>query len=290
VDKRFGDEAIGRRGSRDASRAGDCGVIAGPPREAIPPPDSLLRIAADDAWRAVWVNELGGVTYAVERAEPVYVKWAPTALAPMLDAEALRLQWARRHTPVPELVDRGDDADGAWLVTRALPYDNAVSERWAAAPSVAVRAIGEGLRAFHDALPVEQCPFSWSTTDRVADTHRRAEAGELDPARWDRTHRALSVDDALEAIAVPPAVDRLVVCHGDACAPNTLLGDDGRWAAHVDLAFLGVGDRWADLAIATWSLEWNYGPGWEPLLLSSYGVEPDLVRTRYYRLLWDLGP
>jgi len=51
-----------------------------------------------------------------------------------------------------------------------------------------------------------------------------------------------------------------------------------------------VADRWADLAIATWSAEWNYGPGWERPLLDAYGIRPDPDRTRYYRLLWDLGP
>jgi hypothetical protein len=53
---------------------------------------------------------------------------------------------------------------------------------------------------------------------------------------------------------------------------------------------LGVADRWADLAIATWSTTWNYGPGWETALLDAYGIAPDPDRTRYYRLLWDLGP
>jgi kanamycin kinase len=86
-----------------------------------------------------------------------------------------------------------------------------------------------------------------------------------------------------------PATDKLVVCHGDACAPNTLLAADGRWSGHVDLGMLGVADRWADLAVATWSAEWNYGPGWDGLLLDSYGIEHDPERTRYYRLLWDLS-
>ena len=81
----------------------------------------------------------------------------------------------------------------------------------------------------------------------------------------------------------------MVVCHGDACAPNTLIGAGGRWSGHVDLGSLGIADRWADLAIATWSAGWNYGPGWEGLLLDAYGVQPDPERTRYYRLLWDLG-
>jgi hypothetical protein len=43
-------------------------------------------------------------------------------------------------------------------------------------------------------------------------------------------------------------------------------------------------------AVATWSSEWNYGPGWDRLLLDAYGIAPDPDRTRYYRLLYDLGP
>jgi aminoglycoside phosphotransferase len=82
-------------------------------------------------------------------------------------------------------------------------------------------------------------------------------------------------DRALDLLADIPPVDRLVVCHGDSCAPNTLLTDDGRWSGHVDLGELGVADRWADLAVATWSTEWNYGPGWDKLLLQAYGVPPD---------------
>lgn len=87
-----------------------------------------------------------------------------------------------------------------------------------------------------------------------------------------------------------PEIDRLVVCHGDACSPNTLIDDRGCFAAHVDLGDLGLADRWADLAVATWSTRWNYGPGWEALLLEAYGIVPDPARTAYYRLLWDLDP
>jgi len=64
-----------------------------------------------------------------------------------------------------------------------------------------------------------------------------------------------------------------------------LLTDDGRWSAHVDLGDLGVADRWADLAIATWSADLNYGPGWQRQLLEAYGIAPDPDRIAYYRLL-----
>ena len=256
-----------------------------------PQPAVVARLAAGRVARAVWANEVGGLTFEVGHdPERFFVKWTPVERAWELEAEAQRLRWAAPFVPVPTVIDEGRDDTGAWLVTTPVPGQNAVSPRWKAEPAVAVRAIGEGLRAFHDALSVTACPFSWSAETRLADARRRRAAGELDPSRWHPVHRRLSVDDALTLASDIPSADVLVVCHGDACAPNTLLMDDGRWSGHVDLGSLGVADRWADLAVATWSTEWNYGPGWEELLLDLYGVDPDPQRMAYYRLLWDLGP
>jgi len=188
------------------------------------------------------------------------------------------------------VLEHGADDRGSWLLTAGLPGRNAVNGRWRAAPGAAVQALGSGLRALHDALPVASCPYSWSVADRVTDIRARAAAGRLDPARWHPEHRGHTVASALAVLPDAPDVDVEVVCHGDARAPNTLLTDDGQVSGHVDLGDLGTADRWADLAVATWSAGWNYGPGWEGVLLDAYGVDPDPGRTAYYRLLWDLGP
>lgn len=176
------------------------------------------------------------------------------------------------------------------MVSEALPGESAVSERWRAAPETAVVAIAQGLRQMHESLPVGDCPFSWSAEVRLSEVHRRAERGLIDSTGWHEDHRQLSLPAALHRLQDVPDVDRLVVCHGDACSPNTLVADDGTCSGHTDLGTLGVADRWADLAIATWSTNWNYGTGFEDLLLEAYGIDFDPVRTRYYRLLWDLGP
>lgn len=258
---------------------------------ALRPPAAVARLAAGRTTRAVWANEVGGLTFEVGHGpERFFVKWTPAERAWELEAEGERLRWAAAFTPVPAVIEEGHDHTGAWLATTALPGENAVSSRWTAEPAVAVRAIGDGLRALHDAVPVRACPFSWSAGGRLADARRRVSAGELDPAGWHPIHRHLSVEDALALAEDIPSTDLLVACHGDACAPNTLLTGDGRWSGHVDLGSLGVADRWADLAVATWSTEWNYGPGWEELLLDVYGVDADHERMAYYRLLWDLGP
>ncbi len=266
-------------------------VIAGPPRLDVAVPAQVEALATGQSVRAVWENELGGLTFEVGvDPERRFVKWAPAASGIDFAKEAVRLSWAVDFTPVPRLLHQGADDDGSWMVTAALPGQSAVAEKWKAAPQTAVTAIGEGLAALHEALPARTCPFSWTAEDRLADARQRAEHAHVDPAQWHPIHHSLGLERALDLLADIPPIDQLVVCHGDACAPNTLLSDDGRWSGHVDLGALGVADRWADLAIATWSTEWNYGPGWDSLLLDAYGVMPDPDRTRYYRLLWDLGP
>ena len=231
---------------------------------AIPP--VVTTVAAGRPVRAVWINELGGVTFAVDGGAE-YVKVAPPQRAHESAAEAARLTWAGDHARVPRVLGVGN----GWLHTAGLAGRSAVDARWVADPRTAVRAIGAGLRMLHDRLPVADCPFDWSVPARLA--------AEVPPHR----HTGLSGSSG------PPPIDRLVVCHGDACAPNTLIGDDGSCAGHVDLGALGVADRWADIAVAMLSLTWNYPGDWADDLLDAYGVGHDPVRVDYYQRLWNAG-
>jgi kanamycin kinase len=235
------------------------------PTQPVDVPPIVARLAVGHDVVPVWLNNLGGATF---RAGDRYIKHQPRSAESTVEGEVRRLDWARRDTPVPRVLDHGHDATHEWLVTAALPGRSAVDPRWVAEPATAVRAVGRGLRALHHALPVEDCPFDWSVGERIANAERRG----------------IRVPDHLR-YALP--VDRLVVCHADACCPNTLLDDTGEWTAHVDLGLLGTADRWADIAVAAMSTEWNYGPGWEDALIAAYGVEPDRERLAYYRDLWD---
>jgi aminoglycoside phosphotransferase len=261
------------------------------PQGPVELPRVVAEFAAGRPTRAVWKNELGGLTFEIEAGDVrQFMKWTPTDSGIDLSAEVTRLRWAARFVAVPQIVDAGADESGNWMVTTGLPGRMAVDEHWKREPATAVRALGRGLRALHEAMPVADCPFDWSAQTRLDAVRSRAAAGRLNPASWpvDLQHYG-TVERALEVLADIPTVDQLVVCHGDACAPNTLIGDDGGYTGHVDFGALGVADRWADLAVATWSTQWNYGLGWEQPLLQAYGIEADPERTQYYRLLWELS-
>lgn len=217
----------------------------------------------------MWLNDAGGVTYRLGNGPAArYLKWQPTHAEVSLEREARKLYWANPYTSSPRVLARGRSQDAGWLVTESIEGSSAVSRRWLERPDVAVRAVGRGLRELHDRLPVDRCPWSWDPPARIADA----------------VSRGMPVDRGLHNA---PAVDLLVVCHGDACCPNTLLADTGGLAGHVDFGSLGVADRWADIAVAAMSTGWNYGPGWEHELVTAYGLPVDHERMDYYQRLWN---
>jgi aminoglycoside phosphotransferase len=154
-------------------------VLAAAPDDAPEVPARVAELAGGATVHAVWRNEVGGLTFRLgDGAGRRFVKWQPAG--------------------------RG--------------VENAVGPRWLADPGPAVAAIGHGLRAWHDALPISGCPFRWAP------------------------------DDGRPAPAVPER--DLVVCHGDACAPNTLVdqprpvvGSRRRRRARGGRPLGGPGDR-----------------------------------------------
>lgn len=227
--------------------------------KSAPVPIEIRQLAGVTEPELVWTNERGGRTYRIGRR---FAKWNPLDSGIDLEFERERLAWAGRHHSVPQVRDWGANETAQWLVTAALPGDSAVTPAWLRRPVEAVRAIGRGLRILHDSLPVAECPFDGSVAAR---TGQRAPEGDL---------------------AVPP-IDQLVVCHGDPCPPNTLIGPNGDPVGHVDLGSLGIADRWADLAVASSRLDSNYGPGWQAEFFQAYGIEPRPDYLAYYRFLYD---
>lgn len=225
-------------------------------------PTWVSELVAGRALTPVWRNEDGGITYCVADGSE-YLKVQRPSLDWDPGAEADRLGWVSQFVAAPRVLTRGRHGELHWLRTAGLPGRSAVAQPWRGRPDSVVPELGRALRRFHDTVPVDQCPFSWSAEHRV---------------RHFGHHRAI--------LARVPPVDA-VVCHGDACNPNFLIDDDGHFSGYVDLGGLGVADRWADLAPALLSLNWNYGKGWEPTFLDAYGIAPDETKWAFYTDLWN---
>ena len=223
-----------------------------------PVPEIVSLVADGRPVEFVWRSELGGLTF---RTGDRYVKWYPKKSGIHLGAERDRLDWISKRHPAPRVVDYGSDELARWLVTEALPGGHAVGDPWTSRHREAIQAIATGLRAIHR-IPVQDFPSVWTSEVWVGRTPT--------------------------TLGTRPPVDDPVVVHGDACAPNTLISSSGEWTGNVDFGDLAVGDKWADLAVASMSLDWNFGEGHQLEFFEGYGIEPDEPRINYYRALWHL--
>ncbi len=260
------------------------------PPDAPAPPAELEQLAP--GWTAVLAYRLvaGLTTWRLTGPDGTvrFAKVDTEGRYPTLRGESERMIWAAPYLPVPTVValERSDTA--AVLVTEALPGRDGTHPDWRGDLPGLVRALGRGLRDFHEAVGEEWCPFRFDTERALEHVRRRVEVDDVDPAGFHEEHAHLSPAAALaELEATAPLGEDLVVCHGDYCPPNMLL-EGGRVTGYVDLGELGAADRWWDIAVGAWSVGWNFGDSLEPLFYESYGITPDPVRIRFYRLLYDL--
>lgn len=253
-------------------------------------PSGVRRAHREWQWQLAYQGVPTVATYRLENAagEVRYLKLAEVGLMPSLEDEVRRMRWAADYLPVPRLLQHGSNGRVSWILTRSMPGRPGTDLAWADDPPGLVRILARGLRTFH-AAPVERCPFDFRLDAALALVHRRLEHDRIQPDG--DFHPEFSHYSAAEAVheleKTRPSTEEVVVCHGDYCLPNILLDGDEP-TGFVDLGELGVADRWWDLAVATWSVTWNLGPGYEDLFLSEYGAAPDAARMRYYRLLYDV--
>jgi kanamycin kinase len=254
-------------------------------------PTGLAEQYATWSWTLIQHCDDDVATWRVEhpRRGSRYAKIAYATRHPRLTDETARTRWAATFLPVATVVDAGNDGPLDWQITHALPGRAVTDARRDTSPAQLVRLLARGLRQFHD-TPIDQCPFDFRLATAMTHVHTRVEAGlVVAPRDFNDGHEHLTEHAALaELERRRPDDEDLVVCHGDYCPPNILVSADAV-TGFVDLGELAVADRWWDLAVATWSVTWNFGPGCEDLFLATYAITRDQDRIAFYRLLYDLA-
>lgn len=208
--------------------------------------------------------------------------------------EADRLRWLTgQGLPAAGVVEVGTDGRTGWLVTTALPGRPAAGPWSPEERARVVDAVADVLAALH-ALPAASCPFDRGLAVSVPRARAAVRDGLVDLDDLEDEHRGWSGERLLaELEGIPaPAEDDVVVCHGDPCLDNMLVGDGGRAVTGLlDVGRLGRADRWLDLAVLLRNLAedcagWGFGPVDADRFRARYGgLRVDPERTAYYRLL-----
>ena len=218
-----------------------------------------------------------------------YLKMVRGDAYPSIADELKRISWVKEYLPVPKIINFDLNVNPPWLLSEAIEGFNGTQPELKFNPKRLVYLLAKALRYFHDHAPVAACPFDFRLQSALEHVSKRARLGLIQPQKhFHSEFQHLNLDEALRFLyEQQPPLTKEVVCHGDYCVPNIIF-QNNTLRGFVDLGELGVADVWWDLAVATWSLEWNLGKGWEELFLDEYGISFNLKKTAYYRLLYDL--
>ncbi|HEY3377067.1 MAG TPA: aminoglycoside 3'-phosphotransferase, partial [Armatimonadota bacterium] len=218
---------------------------------------SLLNITGPpESWQLNEVGRSGARVYYLPRLD-AWLKCASSGL----QAEADALRYLQGNGQAPRLLQYLETTHGQYLLTSSLPGSPLCAAEILAKPEAVIRLLAGALRELH-ALAVQACPLDQRLTVKW-----RAWPFTPEETAW---------------LAHDPPPEDLVVTHGDACLPNFHY-DAAGYTGCLDLGDAGVADRWQDLALSLWSLQYNLGTiAWGLPFLAAYGIAPDARKIEYY--------
>jgi aminoglycoside phosphotransferase len=252
-------------------------------------PQDIQNLLAGATWHDKTFGFSGTQVFRIMRpSEPVYyLKIAIEPNKQELLAEKERLVWLQGQLPVPAVAAWHEDNERSYLLISEIPgimsYDAVFKQDLPAL----VRLLGEGMRKIH-AVDIRHCPFDQRLATKIEQARQRVEAGLVDEGDFDEQRQGMRAGEVLQTlIASQPSQEDLVFTHGDYCLPNILIDPDRMHInGFIDWGRAGIADRYQDIALATRSLAYNFGPGWEELLWEAYGLEQvDDAKLEFYKLL-----
>lgn len=113
----------------------------------------------------------------------------------------------------------------------------------------------------------------------------------IDVDTLEESTKAIGIEKTYEKLCkFIPNQQNLVLCHGDYCMPNVIVGEN---IGFIDMGRSGVDDRYNDISLALRSLKLNLGfvgksytKEYENLFLFTYGIENiDEEKREFYYLL-----
>lgn len=192
----------------------------------------------------------------------------------------------------PRLVEYVDDGERDYLLTQAVPGENALAPHLLAQPERLVKALGKAFRRLHEIrerdIPVQG----------FSDWFLRETEEFLEEALRESTPEAFAACYGIspeQARAALPGIRRhegdFSLIHGDACLPNVMFSREFVFTGFIDLGEARLGDRHYDLAATLWSLGHNLkSRAYGDVFLDAYGRDyVDEDRLALCALSWYGG-
>lgn len=189
----------------------------------------------------------------------------------------------------PRLVEYINDGEHDYLLTQAVPGENALAPRLLEQPERLAAELGKAFRRLHE-IRGEDIPVQGFSDWFLRETEDFLK-NEAIPGKSPEEFRARYGVTPEQALAALPNIRRyegdFSLIHGDACLPNVMFSKFA-FTGFIDLGAACLGDRHYDLAATLWSLGYNLkSQAYGAVFLDAYGRDfVDEERLALCALSW----
>ena len=203
--------------------------------------------------------------------------------------------WLNGKIPIPKIFVYCVDNGVSYTLMSRVKGEMLCDEKYLNNPKKSIQLAAKGLKMLWS-VDVGDCPYHVSHLEE-----------RLNAARWNVENDIVDLDNVeadtfgLQGFASPEELidwlernrpeEDIVLTHGDFCLPNIFIHND-KISGFIDNGKMGPADRWQDIAIVLRSLEHNFEGKYcdfDPqMLLNELGIEMDIKKNRYYKLLDEL--
>lgn len=220
-----------------------------------------------------------------------HIKISPAEDAVNVKTEATKISWAKDKLPVPSRALAVAFPGVSLLLTRTLNGRPSFEQVDIFKPDKLVDYLLEAGRKFRAVSP-DYCSFEapeWTFETGIVKNLGKLATNKQKHRELHPDFSELTLNELKDIVDAGPQGRGDILCHGDWCMPNVLLGSDGQLTGIVDLGGMHIGNENLDPAIMSWTIRANMGENWEDQYLSSYNLKKDDQSISYQRLIYDLG-
>lgn len=248
-------------------------------------PTNLAQAVFGYAWRQIHYGLSPSQVFRLEspNKNSLYLKTSPRIPGFSLLQEKMRLDWLKNRLSVPEVLLFSEDENTDYLLLSEIPGSPASDDSLKNNIPRVIEHLVNGLKMIHK-LPIKNCPFDERLDYKIKLVKERMLKCLVDETDFDEERQGRTTEDAFRELVETKPAENLVFTHGDYCLSNVIF-KDGKLNGFVDWGNAGVADRYQDIALLTRSILHNFGEDLTKNVFEIYGVEPDLQKLHFYRLL-----
>ncbi len=207
-------------------------------------------------------------------------------IADHLSSESMRYDYLKDKINIPEKVFYEKYNGKSYILTKELRGEMLCSDYYIENPLKGIDIIVQAFNHLYN-IDYSDCIFDETIDKKIKDIENNLSNIKNEDINKEILGRFITKEAILKYLKGNKPKQIMGFIHGDMSLPN-ILALNNEFAGLLDIGSCGIGDIYFDLVICEMSIERNYGKEYIDVFYDKLGIEKDIFKSEYYRILMSL--